>query len=213
MHRRADSLRCLLASAILVGLIGCGGEEGGGSAPGVDTPLGQAFLKFKSALEHGDGTTVYQSFAPASRDDALAGYVAVASNFVPEQVRLAKLEPMLRRHGVDRQLGWAAKGRMVAPVRDKGALLAELLRFIQGNNLAQAWLDAYADTPREICDGMLMPLCWHALGVQAVGDTGTVTAMVRHRKQAVKCAFSFRREAGAWFLSPPQAVWALVGPG
>jgi hypothetical protein len=202
-----------LTAAILVGLTGCGGGEVGGAAPGMETPLGQAFVKFKTALEHGDGATVYQSFAPASRDDALAGYAAVASNFVPQKVRLAKLDPMLRRHGAAQQLGWKAKGRIVAPVRDKGALLSELLQFIQAHSLAQAWLDAYAATPREVCDGMLMPLCWHALGAQETGNAGAVTAMVRHRKQAVRCTFSFQREGGVWYLKPPQAVWALVGPG
>ncbi len=198
----------LLVAALL--LPACGGGEEGAAVRRAETPADALFQRYTRALAANDGNATLACILPRGRNETVAAYAALAFAFASAEERAGELNPLLQRHGVAFHLGWATRGKLEEPVADKGALLGELLAFLKQHDIARKWINAYPEIPAYVTDGLLMPLPWSVLDSTVTGETGEVTAMVQHRKQAVRCRFPCRRVADVWYLDPPQAVWELV---
>jgi hypothetical protein len=205
---RAKGIACIALLALLLG--GCGGGDDSATTAVDPTSPEGAFGRFNAAANAGDGAALLKCIHPEELDETIAGYAAMATAFSDKRVVAAKLNPLLKSHGVVFTRGWAARGALVEPVKDKGALLTDLLSFIRDRRLVYQWFDVYGEIPKRVDDGVLMPIPWTIQKAEVTSDKAEVTAMTRYRKQGVRCVFELRRCGETWCLTGPKHIWEMV---
>ena len=196
----------LLLVLLIFAAMGCGDSAEQAAAPADPTSPEGAFERFGAAVTAGDGKALLECVLPEDQDSTVAGYAAVVAAFAGTGAAL----PILKKHGASLDEGWGAKGKLVAKVSDKGALLTELMSAIKERRLVYAWFDSYGGIPDEVNDGMLMPVSWRIQKATRVGDKSEIRAYTSYRKQAIRCTFDLKRCGDKWCLTGPQVIWELL---